>query len=120
MIKIDRISDGIEEEIDRLAKGLTYSDILRFESVLASQYTSTQRRVHVVTGSLKLSGKVESDATDNKWEGSISYGGVSAGINNPVDYAEFERERDGSHDFLDPAVKMSDAYIAAMNAYLGG
>ena len=121
MIRIQRITEGIEKEIDRLADGPTLLDIEKFENVLVNQFMATQSAVHVQTRSLKTSGQVASDIGNNQWAGTISYGGPSPGsINNPVDYAEYERERDGNHDFLAPAVKMSDYYIQAMNAFLGG
>ncbi len=120
MIRIERASNDIEKEIDRLADGPTLSDLLKFESVLANQFRATQAAVHVITQSLKLSGKMSSSSNNNKWMGDIVYGGPSEGINNPVDYAEYERERDGSHDFLAPAEALSDEYIQAMNSFLGG
>jgi len=121
MIRIDRITNGIEKEIDRLADGPTLVDIEKFENVLVSQYAATQTAVHIQTSSLKNSGKVSSRIGENKWEGEISYGGESAGsVHNPVDYAEFERERDGNHDFLEPAKKQDHYYEQAMKAFLGG
>lgn len=120
MIKIERLTNGIEDEIDRLAAGPTQADLFKFDVVLTHQFVATLDAVHVVTGSLKSSAKVASNATEDKWEGQISYGGVSAGIHNPVDYAEYERERDGDHDFLAPAEALSDSYIAAMNSFLEG
>lgn len=120
MIKIERLSDNIEKEIDRLSDGLTPQDILEFERVLTSQFVATQNTVHVITGSLKSSGRVASDSSKTHWEGTITYGGPSEGVNNPVDYAEYERERGLLHDFLAPAEELSSSYIAAMNSYLEG
>lgn len=120
MIRLERLTDGIDEEIDRLAAGPTIQDYLAFERVLAAQFQATQQAVHVQTRSLKSSGKVSSSNQLNRWEGVISYGGASTGIHNPVDYAEFERERDGSHDFLAPARHIETAYEAAMREFFGG
>ena len=121
MIRIERITDGIEDEIDRLANGPTDQDLLQFEIVLAQQFQATQRAVHVITRSLKNSGKVKSSIRGNTWEGIISYGGRSEdSIHNPVDYAEYERERDGSHDFLAPAIGLGDGYVAAIYQFLEG
>jgi hypothetical protein len=121
MINVQRTSNGIEDEINRLADGPTLIDFEKFENVLVAQYAATQTAVHVQTGSLKLSGQVSSNTNlADRWEGSISYGGESAGIHNPVDYAEFERERDGNHDFLQPAKAMDHYYEQAMKAFLGG
>lgn len=120
MIRIEAILDDIEKEIDRLVAGPTTADLLKFETVLASQFRATQIAVHKITFSLMLSGKVASNMSNNKWEGEITYGGSTTGIHNPVDYAEYEREREGTHDFLEPAIELSDSYITAMNDYLGG
>lgn len=120
MIRIEKLTDDIEKEIDRLSDGPTLADLIRFEIVLTSQFSATQSAVHKITGSLALSGKVESNTSQDSWEGIISYGGRSTGIHNPVDYAEFERERGAAHDFLRPAIGLSDAYVKAMNDFLGG
>jgi hypothetical protein len=120
MISIERITNNIDREVNRLANGPAFKDMMRFERVLIRQFAATQAKVHVITGSLKSSGRVASSHGSDKWEGEITYGGRSAGIHNPVDYAEFERERDQSHDFLAPAEKMEHLYIHAMNEFFGG
>ena len=120
MIRIERLTEGIDDEVDRLAKGPSAADILRLEAVLTRQYEATRANVHVITGSLKSSARVASNATEDKWEGVISYGGPSTGVHNPVDYAEFELERGGRHDFLEPARVMSQQYIDAINEFLRG
>ncbi len=120
MIRIETLIDGIEKEIDRLANGPTLQDYIRFEAILAVQFEATQRAVHVITRSLKSSGRIASNADSNSWEGTISYGGPSTGIHNPVDYAEYERERDDAHDFLAPAKALESRYINAMNEFLEG
>ncbi len=121
MIRIEALQNDIEKEIDRLADGPTLLDIEKFENVLLSQFAATQTAVHVVTRSLKTSGKVHSSIGENKWEGEITYGGPSPGsIHNPVDYAEYERERDGDHDFLLPAKKLESYYETAIKEFFGG
>jgi len=120
MIRLERLTNDVEKEVDRLSDGPTLEDLLEFERVLIQQYRATQAAVHVQTRSLKSSGKMASSHRGNTWEGEITYGGPSEGIHNPVDYAEYERERDGAHDFLAPAEAISAEYIAAMNKFLGG
>ena len=121
MIRIERLQSDIEKEVDRLAEGPTHLDIEKFENVLISQFAATQTAVHVITRSLKNSGKVNSNVSENRWEGEITYGGPSPGsIHNPVDYAEYERERDSNHDFLLPAERLGNYYVQAMQAFLGG
>jgi hypothetical protein len=121
MIKVDRYDAGIDTEINRLAAGPTSADLLAFEVVLEDQFRATQAAVHIITRSLKGSGRSEFKMDENSWEGEITYGGPSPGfINNPVDYAEYERERQGSHDFLAPADRLSSGYVEAMNEFLRG
>lgn len=120
MIRIERITNDIEKEVNRLARGPQFKDMARFERVLISQFEATQATVHVITGSLKSSGRVASSHGETTWEGEITYGGRSSGVNNPVDYAEYERERDQSHDFLAPATRMEHQYVKALNEFFGG
>lgn len=120
MIRIELIQDDCFDEVSRLERGPTAIDFLKFETVLDRQFNATQAAVHVITRSLKTSGKQKSNSDKNSWEGEISYGGASAGIHNPVDYAEYELEREGSHNFLAPAEGLSSAYIQAMHDFLGG
>jgi len=62
---------------------------------------ATQALVHVVTGSLRDSGKaVPFDLFGDEFIGGLEYGGASGGPNNPVTYADLELSRGGSHDFL--------------------
>lgn len=121
MIRIETIQDECLSEVSRLERGPTAADILKFEAVLDRQFSATQAAVHVITRSLKTSGKQKSNSSNNSWEGEISYGGLAAGaVHNPVDYAEYELEREGSHNFFAPAEGLSPAYIAAINDFLGG
>ncbi len=78
-------------EFDRLQQGFTEADHRNFASVLMRNFVRTQRDAHVITGSLRGSGEVDVDVTrENRWEGHISYGGSSPGVNNPVKYAVYE------------------------------
>jgi hypothetical protein len=120
MIRIERSTDYIAAEVNRLADGPSSADLLAFEIVLQDQFTATQRKVHKITRSLALSGKYQSEMKGDTWEGEITYGGTSFGIHNPVDYAEYERERDGSHDFMSPVDALSAGYIQAMNEFFKG
>jgi hypothetical protein len=121
VIKVDRYDAGIDTEINRLADGPTSADLLEFEIVLEDQFRATQAAVHVITRSLKGSGRSSFKMDENSWEGEITYGGPSPGfLHNPVDYAEYERERDGNHDFLAPAETLSAGYIKAMDEFLRG
>ena len=91
--------------------------IMRLEKLLASTFGATQAATHIITMSLKLSGKTSSDWDGGHWEGDISYGGESTGINNPVDYAIYEMARGGHHDFLQPAYEAEPLFEAAIADY---
>jgi len=102
-------------ELERLQKpGL--KAVMRLEQVLAEVFTMSQTQVHVITGSLRGSGKTASDFDGEQWSGMASYGGPSPGFpNNPVEYAFYEWRRGGAHDFFGQAQlvgsKFSDAII---------
>lgn len=71
------------------------------ETVLHAAFEDTQAITHVITASLKGSGKTESDFDGDNWTGSITYGGSSPGFkNDPVTYAIYEMARGGDHDFF--------------------
>ena len=82
--------------------------------VLSIGFAKTQGAVHLKSGSLKKSGKKSSLWWDNAWHGEISYGGVSLGVNNPVTYAIYEKERDQQHDFFTPLKTLHPLYIEAI------
>jgi hypothetical protein len=118
-VEVD-ISD-VEHELDRIIDGPGIADVAEFESVLASQFQITQQAVHIITGSLKLSGKISSRMDTNSWEGEITYGGVAAGaLHNPVKYAHYEQERDGAHDYMEPIYRFDDRYGDAVEGWLKG
>jgi hypothetical protein len=118
-LEID-ISD-VDKELSRLVDGPGTEDIIEFEAVLASQFQVTQQVVHVQTGSLRNSGKISSSKTPDEWKGEMVYGGPSVGFpHNPVKYAHYEQEREGSHDFMEPAYKMDDRYGEAVESWLEG
>jgi len=97
-------SQGLGEMIDHF-KGLQkppVKTILALEQALASGFIATQAHTHVITSSLKFSGTTTSHFDGDTWEGTVEYGGPSTGVNNPVDYAIYERQRGGEHDFMAP------------------
>ena len=60
-----------------------------------------------------------------KWEGEISYGGPSTGVNNPVDYAIYEAARGvggaggasnakGDHNFMRPLDLLDPEFVEAI------
>lgn len=101
MIAIHGVWAHVEMELQRLESHPTPHMLANLEDALSQVFAMTQAQVHVITGSLKGSGKTSSKADQNSWEGTIEYGGPSPGFpNNPVNYAIYERARGGTHDFL--------------------
>lgn len=94
------LTDAIEH-LEAIGKGSgTHKVTVGLEAALEAAFMETQSVVHVITGSLKLSGRTSSDFDGSNWTGTITYGGPSAGPNNPVDYAIYEMQRGGAHDFM--------------------
>jgi hypothetical protein len=102
-------TDTLDSWIVRLeeaAKPESYKSTSLLEALLSAAFADTQVRTHVISGSLKASGKTESDFDGNVWSGKIEYGGVlfKAPVpgppRDPVDYAIYEMARGGSHDFF--------------------
>lgn len=110
---------NMEEAIARLGRAPDFVTIGALEGVFAAQYADTQARVHVITGSLKLSGKPTSDYDGRVWEGTITYGGESGGVHNPVTYAIYELARHGTHDFFAGVYgqDFNDAYMRALETH---
>lgn len=135
------ISDA-KDELDRI-DGLGLSTLLKLEGVLTAQFQSTQRAVHIYTGKLAASGKVNSDLRDDTWTGEVSYGGFAPGYAGRVEYAEVEQARapGGSlwhqergwlpgrnradnynvwHDFMAPAHAYELAYLEVIDNFVEG
>lgn len=109
-----------ERELDRLAD--LDRPVRECEQLLARQHAATQAAVHVITGSLKASGRSpKSSFAAGRWEGVISYGGPAPGmVNNPVRYAAYEMARGGAHDFRAPAVAYDAEYGRIVARHLDG
>lgn len=121
MFRIELDISDVEKELDRIIDGPGLDDLLEFEAILVTQFQISQQKVHIQTGSLKNSGKVKSALTQNKWEGSLIYGGLSAGFpHNPVKYAHYEQQRDGSHDFMEGVYSLDVRYGEALESWLKG
>lgn len=95
---IQKMDDGQKVPSYKVTSGL--------ETVHRAVFVDTQARTHIITGSLKASGKSETDFDGETWTGKITYGGVlwkpaaPGPPNDPVDYAIYEMDRGGSHDFF--------------------
>jgi hypothetical protein len=121
-VSIRLISDWgeIDREVDRISRMPDPATIARLDAILSAGFAATQAAVHIRTGSLKSSGdkSTEFQRATKEWKGEISYGGVSLGPNNPVDYAIYEQRREpdehGDHDFMRPLSAYHIAYIDAL------
>lgn len=108
--------EAISEWIARLdaAAGPSYKTTVELEALLRAAFVETQAATHIITGSLKASGKTESDFDGDIWTGKIVYGGAlwktpaPGPPNDPVDYAIFEMARGGEHDFFSGLVGYED------------
>lgn len=60
--------------------------------------------VHVITDSLRQSGKVFIEPIPSGVRVIVEFGGDSTGPKNPVEYAIYEFGRGGDHDFMTPAI----------------
>lgn len=96
-------------ELSSIAKSpVSFQTTAKCEVVLRDAFGDTQARTHVISGSLKASGKVSSDYDGHVWSGEISYGGPLTGSPTPgppppngeVVYAIYEMARGGAHDFF--------------------
>jgi hypothetical protein len=89
------------------------------EETLQHAFESTQANVHVVTGSLRGSGRTSSDVTGDTWVGEITYGGPSPGYpRDPVVYAGYEQNRGGAHDFMAGVEDFTAEFVSAMEDWL--
>ena len=104
---------AVHKEIFRL-DGAPDRAALTLDTIFHTGFAATQAKVHVITGSLKSSGRAETEFTGEKWQGEISYGGISEGVNNPVNYAIYEKRRDEGHDFFIPLKALDSLYVKAI------
>jgi hypothetical protein len=108
-----------DEELTRLGTPLTA--IARLEEILHQGFEETQRIVHVITGSLRGSGKTQTEFTASIWTGEIIYGGDAPGFPfDPVEYAEHERGRGGDHDFYRNLDEMQSGMMLVVTHHLEG
>lgn len=112
----------LDEVLNRFSVDLpSYRGVAHLENVLDRLFEETQRDVHVITGSLRASGKTSSNVREHVWTGEIIYGGSAPGFpRSPVEYAVYERARGGSHDFLSRISVLDDAFREAVLSALRG
>lgn len=122
-----RFSVDMDEWTDalRAISGPGVETVAELESIMDTAFEETQALVHIITGSLKGSGRTSFHTHESQWDGEISYGGPSPGFpHDPVDYAEKEFGRGGSHDAMRNVdlirEDLKNAMYATMNAHMRG
>lgn len=114
-----RITVDVDEWLDALDahEGPGIETLLALQGVLREAFAETQALVHVVTGSLKGSGRVSTDSDDDSWTGEISYGGPAPGFAHPyVGYARREFGKGEDHDALRNLHLIGEDILDAMAA----
>lgn len=100
----------IPDEFKKWRTGLDHFTLADADTVLWDQandyaFSETQRRVHVLSGDLKRSGRQDKAQIDGlTLIGGFTYGGVPGQFHKIVNYAEYELARGGTHDFITPSV----------------
>lgn len=123
-IQIKSHWEKIDAELNRLENILYPGSpmLVALNSILSQMLATAKAETHVVTGSLKNSGRKDSDYDENTWRGKIIFGGPSPGFpNDPVTYAKIEKNRGGpgsSHDFLRSAYLYQDRIKETIEDYL--
>lgn len=123
MVKIYIHSDwsDVHAELDRLEGMPDEAITARLDAVLTAALVEAKVGTHVITGSLKNSGRENSETTGHRWEGTIEFGGPSPGFpHDPVKYAGYEKARGGSHDFMEPIYHYHEAFREALREGLEG
>lgn len=110
----------------RNTAGPPHKPVKELELLLAAAFADTQAATHVITGSLKASGKTDSDFDGDEWSGTITYGGVlwklpaPGPAHDPVVYAIYEMARGGDHDFFGPLVAYEGKVESIINSHFEG
>lgn len=119
-----RISCDLDEWFDLLAahEGPGRETVAAMSSAIERGFVESQALVHVITGSLRASGRTvfrspASGGAPGEWSGEISYGGSAPGfVHDPVRYAKEEFGKGGSHDALRNVDLLSEDLMDGMFA----
>ena len=99
-IKLHSDYSAIDKELDRVSNLPGPSGKAKLDAAHAMNFAIAQAEVDIDTSSLLGSGRQSTSGSKFQWEGRMSWGGSSVGVNNPVDYAIYELARGGGHDWL--------------------
>lgn len=117
-MKIKSDWGAVIRELNRIKSIPNVTDKQKLDEVLEFGLFWTQKDVHIETGSLLASGATDSVMLLGRYSGTISYGGFSEGINNPVDYAVYELDRGGPHDFMIGTFNLHELWVDAIKEIL--
>lgn len=121
--------DAVDDWIADLKEweGPPHKATVKFEALLQAAYVDTQARTHILTGSLKATGRAESDFDGEVWTGTIEYGGAlwrppmgPGPAKDPVDYAIYEMARGGEHDFFSGLPGFEDKFGEIIDSLFPG
>lgn len=112
--------DSVLKEITRLKSTPSLSDKRKLDRTLNAVLMHTQSQVHIRTGSLFASGTQSSKLVAKTYRGHFSYGGFSPGVNNPVDYAIYEQDRGGAHNFMRGVEAFHPLWVKTIQEILKG
>lgn len=101
-IKIEIDDTEARDEINRVMIGPGSRTFFGFEDAFSFAYAEVFRDIHVQTGSLKSTIKVDTVLLDEfTWEGTIRVGGRAPGMpRDPAYYGVYELARGGEHFFF--------------------
>lgn len=116
MIHLSSDWSAIDSELDRIEAMPDFKTKVALEQVLTHGVVTIMADTHVLTGSLKSSIKKrsESEKITAEWKGEIEAGGASGGVNNPVDYAIYEKARGEDHNFMASTKLLDPMWIDAL------
>lgn len=106
--------------IDKVSENPSWKTTAKLETVLATMFTFTQGRVHIITGRLKASGRTKSGLVGSRWSGEIRYGGPKG---TPAYYGIYEMHREGvkpglgPHDYFNGLELWDGAIEAAIDSH---
>lgn len=116
MIVITSNIQDADRAIARLENMPTPEMTAKLDALFEASFAEAEARVHILSGSLKASGKESTSSGDNQWEGEMRWGGPSAP--HEVDYAIYEKARHGAHDWLAEMPGYDHAYVALIREAL--
>jgi hypothetical protein len=109
---------------------LQHPPIMELESIFLAKFQEVQAAVHVITGSLKGSGRTDTDYAEGVWKAEMVFGGPAPGYpHGNVGYALAELARgnaptlnhpEGGHYYYEPAYDMPELIIPVIEEWLGG